>query len=403
MTRLFRRLLLAAALATSIAMGLAAQATRPAEPVVIPFELVTRHILVEARINQSRPLWFVFDTGADRAVIRTDVAHELRLELEGQVGLRGAGPGMQSGSRVKGARWSLPGLQGFSQPVAIAVPLPNISSTMGRAVDGIIGGEFIRQFVVEVDYEKRALTLHNRGAFEYTGPGESVPVDFVENTQPTIEAVVTPLGGQPLRGRFLFDLGSGLPLALHSPFVARHQLLSPDMKTVRVMGAGAGGTVAGRLGRVASLQIGTVSLAHPVTLFSQDRAGSFANPALAGNIGAQVGNRFRLFLDYGRKRIIFEPLSTVHDPYDRAFSGLGLRAFGDDFRTFRVFDVLEDSPATNAGIQKGDVIVAIDGVPADRLTLSALNQMLEKPVKYMLTIRRGETTLTVALTPALLI
>lgn len=313
MTRLSRRFALIAALATSIAIGRAAPAARQsARPTVIPFELATRHIVVEARINQSRPLWVVFDTGADRAVIKTDVARELGLELEGQVGLRGAGSGMQSGSRVKGARWSLPGLQGFSQPVAIAVPLPNISSTMGRAIDGII-------------------------------------------------------------------------------------------KTVRVMGVGAGGAVAGRLGRVTALQIGSVALTSPIALFSQDRAGSFANSALAGNIGAQVGNRFRIFLDYGRKRIVFEPQATLNDPYDRAFSGLGLRAFGDDFRTFRVFDLLEDSPATAAGIQKNDVIVAIDGVPADRLTLSAINEMLEKPIKYTLTIRRAETTLTVSLTPARLI
>jgi hypothetical protein len=35
-----------------------------------------------------------------------------------------------------------------------------LSSAIGRSMDGIIGGEFIRQFVVELDYGARRLTLH---------------------------------------------------------------------------------------------------------------------------------------------------------------------------------------------------------------------------------------------------
>ena len=31
------------------------------------------------------------------------------------------------------------------------------------------------------------------------------------------------------------------------------------------------------------------------------------NPALAGNIGALIANRFRLILDYSRKHITFDP------------------------------------------------------------------------------------------------
>ena len=93
----------------------------------------------------------------------------------------------------------------------------------------------------------------------------------------------------------------------------------------------------------------------------------------------------------------------MNDPFDRALSGLALRAFGDDFRTFRVTEVLERSPASAAGIREGDVITAVDGVPAAQLTLSAINAMFEKPQRYTLTIRRGGRTLTVTLTPAALI
>lgn len=399
-------LLRTAALLAAIAAAVSAAPTGEARsaPVTIPFDLATRHIMVKAAIGNSRPLNFVLDTGANTALVRLDVAKELGLKLEGTLNVGGAGPGVQQGRFVRGANWSLIGLKGFSQPVAFALPLPELPLAFGQPVDGIIGGEFIRQFVVEIDYQAKQLRLYQPDAFTYTGPGEAVPVEFVQQTHPTILARVTPVGGQPIERRFILDIGAGSALVLHTPFVAEHNLLGPDSRTIRsIGGAGAGGRTTGRLGRVESLRIGSFTMPGPITAFSQDKAGAFANAALAGNIGAQVAMRFRLFLDYGRKRIIFEPTAGVSAPFDRAFSGVALRAHGDDFRTFRVIDVLENSPATDAGIREGDVIASIDGVPAGKLTLSLINEMFEKPVKYTVTIRRGAETLTVTLTPRRLI
>jgi len=244
------------------------------------------------------------------------------------------------------------------------------------------------------------LTLHDRETFAYSGRGEALSLDFTSNGHPVIDGRVTPVDSDPLAGRFLLDIGSGMALILHSPFVAKHQLLSSPAKTVRAIGAaGAGGRSVGRIGRVASLQVGSFKFDRPPTLFSQDQGGAFANATLAGNIGAQIANRFRMFLDYDRRRIILEPAATVSDPFDGAISGLALRAYGADYRTFRVHEVLEDSSATDAGIAEGDVITAIDGSAAARFTLSEIIDLLEKPVARELTIRRDERTFTTTLTP----
>jgi hypothetical protein len=365
----------------------------------IPFELAMRHVIVQVRVNNSRPLSFILDTGADAAVIQTDVAKEIGLTLEGTVNTGGAGPGTQTGSLVKGATWSLVGLDKLSQPVAFALPLPELSASMGRNIDGIIGGTFIKQFVMELDYGKRAITLHDRTSFQYTGRGEALPLEFA-NGHPIVRATVTPLGGQPTEGRFVLDIGSGGALVLHSPFVAEQNLPGPETKTIRSIGAaGAGGRTVGRLGRVAALQLGSFTLQNPIAMFSEDKAGAFANPALAGNIGAQIAARFRLFFDYGRQRLILEPLDTLHDPFDRAFSGVAMRASGPDYGTFTVREVLEQSPATDAGIEVGDVLVSIDGTPARTVTLPVIYDMFEKPVSYALEIQRGQKVLNVTLTP----
>jgi len=379
------------------------QSAAPA-PITIPFELVSRHIIVPVRVNRSRPLSFVLDTGATRAIIRMDVAKELGLSLEGNVSGGGAGEGRQTGQLVKGATWSLVGLERVSQPVVLALPMPELSPALGRDVDGIIGGEFLRQFVVETDYQARFIRFHDPRTFVYHGAGEMVPIEFTPDGHPAVKATVTPQGASPIERSFMFDIGSGAALVLHSPFVAEYRLPGPDVKTLRAIGgAGAGGRTAGRLGRVAALKIGSFSISNPITLFSEDKAGAFANPSLAGNIGARIASRFRIFFDYGRRRMILETSPTFAEPIDYAFSGIALRAERPDYHTFRVREVLEASPATEAGLAVGDVIVSVDGTTADKLTLAAINEMLEKPAARELVIRRGEETIRTTLTPKRLI
>jgi C-terminal processing protease CtpA/Prc len=170
------------------------------------------------------------------------------------------------------------------------------------------------------------------------------------------------------------------------------------------MGAGgAGGGVSARTGRVAALTIGPYTLKSPLTLFTQDESGAFAEADLQGNIGQPLLSRFKLFLDYGRDRIIFEPTASLAEPFDRAFSGLAFEAQGKDYATFRVRDVLEHSPASEAGIRVDDVVTRVDDRAIAQTSLSELLEMLEKPVARKLTIRRGNDVRTVVLTPRRLV
>jgi len=373
-------------------------------PVAIPFELAPRHIIVKVRVNDSRPLSFVLDTGANAAIVRMATAQQLGLSLQGSVNTGGAGGGTQVGQRVRDATWSLVGLEGFAQPVRLALPLPALPSRLGRDIDGIIGGEFIKEFVLELDYQARTIVLHDRRRFRYAGPGQTLPLEITSNGHPVVKAAVTPLDGKPIEHRFLLDTGSGGALVLHSPFVREHDLLGSQVRTIRAIGmAGAGGRTVGRIGRVETLRIGSFTIARPLTLFSEDTAGAFADRSAAGNIGAQITNRFRMFLDYAGRRIILEPSPALDEPFDRAFSGIALQAEGPAYRIFRVMEVLEDSPATEAGIQEGDVITSIDGIAADTLTLAAITAILEEPVARELTISRAERTLKVTLTPTRLL
>jgi hypothetical protein len=398
-----RRILAPAFLILLALAGAASQAQAPkpapaAQPISIPFELVTRHVVVKVRVNNSRPLSFIFDTGDKVAIIDLKVAQELGLDLYGQVSVGGAGSGRLAGSQVRGANWTLPGLDGFTQPVVLALPFDRLASRFGHDFDGIIGSEFIKQYVVEIDYQARVLKLHDRNTFTYSGAGESIPISLDSQGHPILRGEVTPVGGQPIPGKYVLDIGSGNSLALHSPFVADHGLLNSNLKTIRAIGAGgAGGQTVGRIGRVAELKIGNFRIANPTVLFSEDKAGAFTNRALAGNIGQQIASQFKVFLDYARERIILEPTVRFGEPFERAHSGMALAAEGKDFNIFRIVEILEDSPAAEIGLQKDDLLLKVNDKPASELTITKLGEMFEKPAAFKITIQRGEQTLQVTL------
>jgi hypothetical protein len=406
----FALLILAALISTFPAIGTRARHSSQTStaatnaPVIIPFELVTRHIMLKVRINNSRPLSFVFDTGDKVCVVDTEVAKELGLKMEGQLRIGGAGADTLPASFIKDATWSLGGLDGFTQPVALTFPLGRMAARFGQDFDGIIGSDFIKNFVVEVDYQNRVLKLHDKDKFTYSGAGESIPIQLNSQGHPILEGKITPLNGEPINGKFVLDLGSGGSLVVMSPIVAEHKLLGNGLKTIKVIGAGgAGGQTNGQMGRVASLQLGKFKIASPLAMFSEDKGGAMANHELIANIGQQIAGKFRVFLDYSHNRIILEPNSTFADPMDRATSGLAFTTEGKDHATVRVMDVLENSPASEAGLQKDDIVLTVDGKAAAELKVTGLGEMFERPATYKLTIRRGEQTLQVPLTPRKLI
>ena len=359
---------------------------------------------MKVSINNSRPLSFVFDTGDQVAIVDTERAKELGLKLEGQIRVGGAGSDFLMGSFVRESNWTLPGLEGFSQPVTLAMPLGRMAARFGHDFDGIIGSDFIKQFVVEIDYAKRLLRLHDKEKFIYSGPGESVPIQLDGLGYPSLDGEVTPFGGKPIQGKFVLDIGSGGGLGLHSPFVVEHKFLTSELKTIRAIGlAGAGGQTVGRIGRVSELKIGKFRIANPIVLFSEDKAGAFANKHLAGNIGQRVASKFRLFLDYKRERIIFEPQANFSKPSERAFSGLAFTSEDKNYTTFRITDVLENSPAADVGLQMDDLIIKVDDKPASELTITKLSEMFEQPRPYKLVIRRSDKNLKVTLTPRKLV
>ena len=372
--------------------------------VVIPFELVNKNIYVQVTVGGSRPLWFVLDTGDKYAAIDLSIAKSLGLELGDQVAVGGGGKDAVKASLLKGGSFSIAGLEGFSQPLFIAVPFDKLSRASGREFAGILGFDFISQFVIQIDYLKKIITLRGQDGYQYHGDGESFPITFNAAGHPQVHAQIIDAGRCPLEGTFVLDLGSGAALMLNRPFVDDEQFLQAKRPIIPwIEGLSFGGGIPGSVGRIEGIKIGRFLLSNPVTIFTQASTGAFASAEAQGNIGAGILEKFDVILDYGHKRIILEPNSHFAEPIEYNRSGLHLVSLGEDHKTFKIEAIADHSPASDEGLRAGDILAAIDGHPATEYTLSQLRVMIQDAKECDLTVKRGNERLQVKLKPRRLI
>lgn len=351
------------------------QFAAPSGQITVPFDTVNGHIYISGHINGSRPLSFIFDTGAEATIINADRLSSLGLQATGTIEGRGNGERSVDVALVNNARIEFPQLTLAPRPLA-SISLSGLEPYEGRAIDGILGYDIISSFAVVIDYAAKQLTLMDPAKFTPPDGSKPVPMVFVGNT-PQVNATITLPGQPPIEGAFLVDTGARQGVALNAPFVQKHNLLT-SLKTVAGLGgAGIGGRTANRTGRLQSFTIGDFMLTSPLASFSTDTKGGGANPDQAGTIGARVLQRFTVAFDYGRQRMYLKPNASFATAFDRYTSGLLVVANGSDFRQFTVRDVLAESPAAVAGLLPGDRIVAVNGRPAEQFTMSQIDELLE--------------------------
>jgi hypothetical protein len=365
--------------------------------VTLPFDVANNHIYLKVKVGTSQPQWFVLDTGDKYALIDAQRANLLGLDLGGQIEVSGVGSQTTTASYVKNSFYSVVGLDGFTQPIVIALPLGDLVMHSGHGCSGIIGFDFLSKFVVEINYEKRTLTLHDRDRYQYRGSGESVPVTF-DHGRPHIAARITQEGRPPIEGEFLLDIGDGGALTFNTPFVTQEHLLDQSRATeIRTVGYGVGGGFKAPVGRIKLLTFGRFAISDPVAVYSTAVGGAYASSVVQGSIGAEILRRFKVILDYDHGRVILEPNAHLVEPFEVDMSGLSLMVADAREKTLKVDEVYDHSPASAAGMRSGDILTGVDGRPISDLTLSDVRAMFRQVRTYNVTFRRGDRRMAVTL------
>jgi aspartyl protease/PDZ domain-containing protein len=361
---------------------------------IIPFAAYSNYVWLSVRVNGSRPLQFTLDSGASASVISQRVADELGLGVKGQrrESNLGTGESAPNVSRAANVTLNLNGIDLRKKEISV-VSMDALESATGHRIDGILGAEIFRRYVVEIDYANSRIALFDPGDYKYHGAGQALPLE-IRNDRPFLRGTVALRGAAPVEGLFIIDSGAAGTLSLHSPFVRKHQMLSPIQKAIPHFVRGVAGQAPEMLERADSLQLGTFVIVRPDVALSIATRGSTADSSYDGAIGAEVLRRFKVIFDYSGKHVILERTSAGDEPFDADMSGGSLVAAGPDFKVFTVEHVLENSPMFESGLREGDVITAIDGRPASEYTLDRFRGMLKKEgQEFQISVQRGEQKL----------
>jgi len=315
-------------------------------------------VVVGARLN-GRDFDFILDTGGHN-IVTPEVARLLGLHPVGEGASGGSGSGTLTEQYVRIERLELGAATMRDQHFYV---LPLQYSTVERGerppLAGLLGLEIFERFAVRIDYPNARLTLRKLDRFRHTTGGVSVPIAF-DDDQPFIEGRINGVSGL-----FGVDTGNASTLVVQ-PVWARENGLADTLKRgVETVSYGAGGASSNWVSRVRSVEVGGIELPRQIVRYAEDKSGAFSSRTEAANIGTDTLSNFVLDIDYKRGVIWFEfRQGHVSRPFNRA----GMSAIKDDPGSFRVTLVVPDSPAAQAGLTPGDLILAVDGVPAQRLS-----------------------------------
>lgn len=266
-------------------------------PITIPIDSAHGRVMISAKVNGSKPLSFLLDTGYGINTIHPGLVETLGLKRAGQVTIVGIA-GDEKAPTYGGAVFDFGGASYSPRRVA---SLPSEAETRHRR-DGILGAGFFRRFVVEIDSEKNELTLRDPGSFHYEGKGEIIPLEFESDT-PIIAAAILSPSNSVVRARFEIDTGCDDSLCLGRDFVETNHLAG-DGEFSSGVKRGVGGGARIRHGSVPELRLGRFTLEKPSANFFTD--GSPAGQGLAGHIGMDALRKYKVIFDYSRKRMILE-------------------------------------------------------------------------------------------------
>lgn len=277
-------------------------------PLTLPFREDNGWIIVQASVDGSAPVDFVVDTGASMlAILTSDATRALPLDMRG---LRRLGDADDLAAPTAAVQPALDldfGPLTFPDQTVLAIPLDTLVCGEGIRTPpfaGVIGHELFSRYVVEVDYDRGVLVLHDPATYEYRGDGEIVPTR-IRSRQPFVTARVQGPDGAAYDATLHVDSGAGIDLSLFPQSDPR--IVAAGDREGR--GCFVGGLATYREG--SSVQLGFAADGARATVPAAYATGAeVIDGDQNGRLGSRFLRRYNVVFDYSRERMILAPRHT---------------------------------------------------------------------------------------------
>ena len=347
----------------------------------VPFELINNLIVISLRINDSEELKFILDTGAGRTII-TELGSDqsFRISYQGDVELNGLGnSGSISALISRGNEIFLDGIEGENQTIVVLLEDTfNLSHFMGTQINGLLGYDIFKNFIVEADYERKKIYLHDPDAFEEKylerKNDESwtyVPLHSQDN-KVYADLTITQSNNTKLDARLLIDSGASHTIFLY-PEISKNVVI-PSNHIETYLGSGLSGEIYGKIGKARKVELKGFEVKEPILAFPDLEAVDLAidRGSRNGSLGADFLKRFDIIYNYRDESMLIRRNRRFREKFKYNISGLEIITPVLELPFYVVSKVRPNSPADKAGLQKDDIIIKVDYKNVYQYSLSEL-------------------------------
>lgn len=396
--------------------------------VKIPFQLINNLVIIPVKIN-GVPMNFLLDTGVEETVLFSiDKEVENKFKKIEKIKLKGLGSlepieALQSSNN----QMEIGGLINKNQTVLIVLDESiNFSSTLGVEVNGIIGYDFFKNNLVEINYSNKKVIVYNQKK-EFKRKNTFSMLDIsIENNKPYILSQIG-INENSSEAKLLIDTGNSDPIWVFQGVSKKFEV--PKKSIDDFLGSGFSGAIYGKRARVKKVAFQNFEFNEPIVAFPD--SSSIQNVKLVsnriGSLGGGVLRRFSVIFDYQNKKMYLKKNSHFSTPFHYNMSGIELRHVGLRFvksivqnnpnknsvkidfgsqkydlkykfelkPVIEILSVRRNSPAEVVGLKKGDIILTINKVSSYRLSLQEINDLLKSVEgrNIEMEIERGDAVL----------
>lgn len=394
------------------------------EKETIPFKFINNLIFLPIKVNGIE-LNFMLDSGVEETILFSmEDKKEVSFFNVEKITLRGLG----SESSIEGLKSTkntleIKGLKSTNHLLYIVLDQSfNLSSHIGIPVNGIIGYNFLKNNLVEINYGSKRITVYKNTQNKkkrIEKKFQLVPIT-IERSKPYIAGSVL-LNSNEIPVKLLIDIGNSDAIWLFEN--ESKGIKIPEKNFEDYLGKGFSGDVEGKRAQISLLKMSKFEFRNPIVAFPD--SSSIKNVKMvkdrSGSIGSEILRRFSIVFDYPNQQLFLRKNSNFYSPFGYNKSGVEIQhdglqwvqetvrletipiIIGDAVDTrgnnaannfkykfvlkpiYLISNVRKNSPAAIKGLKKGDVLVKINGTPAYQFTLENINSMLKSEEEKWIT------------------
>ena len=278
----------------------------------VPFKISRNKTILPVRIGNSRVLNIILDSGMGYdgvLIFNPSLRDSLALINPIEMNIAGAGSGNASRALVsESADFHLGNVEFKNQRIIVL----RGDAFKGFPTDGVTGYSILGHYMVEMNYDKNIMTLHNPDSFKTDNSWTEIPIYFKDNNIPWIDVKVAVENEAPVKLSVYIDYASGEAVELLEKEKQKFRI-PKNVKEV-YLGKGLSGDIYGKKGIISKLIIGPHELKNVDAAFAPAKVRSKQNNA-DGIIANSIIRRFNLIFDYENKKLYIKPNSHFNEPF----------------------------------------------------------------------------------------